>query len=251
MRRFSVRICLIAALAFASAGGARAEEAGGHKDDHKHAPAKFIAIDHEHKETKYDLSIPEDKKKLIDALPHIHKLKADLPPEIIPKRWDTGVWSVLIFLALFLLLGKFAWKPMIAGLRKREENIRSAQEQAEKARADAMALQSQLDAKMRSAGADIAKLMDEARSDAQALKTQMVADAKAEIQADRDRLLREVTTAKDQALQQIWQQSVGLAALMSSKAVRRGMSEDDHRRLLDESLAELKQAGGEFGKRVH
>jgi len=37
---------------------------------------------------------------------------------------------------------------------------------------------------------------------------------------------------------------VALATSISAKVVRRKLSEEDHRRLLDESLAELKQGGG-------
>jgi F-type H+-transporting ATPase subunit b len=139
---------------------------------------------------------------------------------------------------------------MIEGLRKREENIRGALEQAEKTRQEAMELQSRLDAKMKAAGADIARMMDEARRDAVGVKEQMVAEAREEIQKERDRLYREIGSAKDQALQEIWQQSVQLAAIMSAKAVRRSISVEDHRRLLDESLKELQQAGGGFAKRT-
>lgn len=251
MHRMLMSACLMIAL---TAGGRLALAADDHgaQGGHAHGPVKVIAIDHDHNEHKFDLSKPAEKdafnKRMSDG--EFHEVKQDVPPEIIPKRWDTGVWSVVIFLVLYGVLAKFAWKPMLEGLRKRENNIRGALDQAEKTRREAMELQSQLDAKMHAAGAEIAKMMDEGRRDAQSLKEQMVADAKAEIQKERDRLIREVGLAKDQALSEIWQQSVALATSMSSKAVRRGMSEDDHRRLLDESLAELKQAGAGFAKRV-
>lgn len=257
MRRFLLGFsCLVAALL----GNGTLRAADKHAEAHE--PVKVKAHLHIHgadgkdksEEKEFDLSKPEEKSALYAAIEkgEVDDLKKVKKLDLFGiKRWDLGIWSIIIFVVLFAVLGKFAWGPMIKGLQKREENIRSAQEQAEKARADAMALQGQLDAKMRSAGADIAKMMDEARGDAQAIKTQMVAEAKAEIQSDRDRVLREVATAKDQALQELWQKAVGLASAMSTKAVRRTLTDEDHRKLLDESLAELKQAGGEFGKRVH
>jgi F-type H+-transporting ATPase subunit b len=138
---------------------------------------------------------------------------------------------------------------MLEGLHKREENIRNALDQAERTRQEAMQLQAKLDAKWKEVGAEIAAAMDKARRDAQVVMDQKVAEAKAEIQHERERLKREMDTAKDQALQEIWQQAVALASLMSTKAVRRSLTPDDHKRLLDESLAELKQAGAGFGKR--
>ncbi|MCJ7801038.1 MAG: ATP synthase F0 subunit B, partial [Candidatus Marinimicrobia bacterium] len=44
------------------------------------------------------------------------------------------IWSIIIFLALAFLLMKFAWKPLLTMLEKREDNIRHALLDAEKAR---------------------------------------------------------------------------------------------------------------------
>jgi F-type H+-transporting ATPase subunit b len=162
---------------------------------------------------------------------------------------DLTLWSFIVFLVILGVLWKFAWKPILAGLQSRENTIRESLEQAERTRREAMELQAKLDAQLKDAGGKIAAMMDEARRDAQGVKDQMVAAAQKEIQDRGDKLKREMEMAKDQAMQEIWQQSVTLASLMSSKAVRRSLSPDDHKRLLDESLAELKQAGAGFGKR--
>ena len=85
----------------------------------------------------------------------------------------------------------------------------------------------------------MSELIEEARRDAEAMSTEMRAKAAAEIQAERERLRREIDIAKDQAIKQLWEQSAQLAALISSKAIGRALTEDDHRRLIDESLHEL------------
>ena len=51
--------------------------------------------------------------------------------------------------------------------------------------------------------------------------------------------------AKEQALQQLWDRSAELATLVSSKALRRHLTVDDHRGLVDEALAELQGAADE------
>src|SRR5262249_41822587 len=243
MHRWIIGLCLAAgAIAFAPL--LRAADATG--GEHGKAPGEDVAGVHEGKkevEKKLDLSKPENQKARDEALKagHVHELKKDEPPDLfMPKRWDLGIWSIVIFVLLCVGLAKFAWKPIIQGLNKREQNIRGALEQAEQTRRQAMELQSQLDAKMRDAGGEIAKMMDDARRDATAVKEQMAAEARTQIQQDRDRQLREIEAAKQNALQEIWQQSVALATSISAKVVRRKLSEEDHRRLLDESLAELK-----------
>ena len=61
-------------------------------------------------------------------------------------------------------------------------------------------------------------------------------------EAERERLHRDINTARDQALKQLWEQSAQLATLISAKAIRRQLSPEDHRRLVDEALADLQGA---------
>ena len=70
----------------------------------------------------------------------------------------------------------------------------------------------------------------------------MIAKARAEIQAERERLRREIEMARDQALQELWKQAADLATMISAKAIRRQLSAEDHRRLVDEALTELQGA---------
>jgi len=161
-------------------------------------------------------------------------------PGLLDYRVDTGIWAAVVFLILLLILRKTAWGPMLEGLKKREESIRGAVEEAkllraENARAEA-AFKSQLD----EAYAKIPHLMDEARRDAQKLSDEMRAKATAEIQTERQRLHREMETARDQALHELWSQAATLATLISTKAIGRSMNDDDHRRLVDEAVEELK-----------
>ena len=44
------------------------------------------------------------------------------------------VWTIITFLILLTLLSKFAWKPLLNALEKREDEITNSLENAEKAR---------------------------------------------------------------------------------------------------------------------
>lgn len=46
--------------------------------------------------------------------------------------FDTTVWSIIIFVALLLILRAKAWGPILEGLKKREETIRSSLEEADR-----------------------------------------------------------------------------------------------------------------------
>lgn len=156
--------------------------------------------------------------------------------------FDTAIWSIVVFVGLLLILKAKAWGPILEGLKKREETIRSSLEEAKKTRDEMAKIQAQFQKELAQAHQQIPKLMEEARRDAEAMTNDMRAKAAADIQAERERLRREVETAKDHAIKELWEQAAQLATLISAKAIGRALTDDDHRRLLDEAMQEMRHA---------
>jgi F-type H+-transporting ATPase subunit b len=165
------------------------------------------------------------------------------PPNAMEFRYDTAFWSIVVFLALLFILSKYAWPPILEGLKKREETIRSSIEEAKKTREEMVHLRNQFQKEMTEAQQQIPKLMEDARKKAEEMSNEIRAKAVADIQTERERLRRELDVAKDQALKELWESAAQLATLISAKAIGRSLSEDDHRRLLDESMAEMRRPG--------
>ncbi len=155
-------------------------------------------------------------------------------------RYDLGIYSFIIFILLMAILGKFAWGPMMKGLDAREASLKQTFADAEKSKTDAQTALKDIEARLAKANDEVRAILDEARRDATALKDKAKAEATADIQAERDRARREIETAREQALQDLYQQSVQLATMLSAKTIKREISADDHRRLLDEALGDLK-----------
>lgn len=170
------------------------------------------------------------------------ELNKEAKQDILSPRFDLGIWTCIIFVLLLLVLSKYAWGPMLEGLRKRELAIAEALAESRKAREEAAKLRDQLQAQMKEAAEQARATVEEARRDAQRMADEMIAKARTEIQGERDRLHRELTQAKDQALQEMWQQSAQLATMISAKALSRQVNGDDHRALLEDALVEMKQA---------
>jgi F-type H+-transporting ATPase subunit b len=162
--------------------------------------------------------------------------------ELFAPRLDLMIWTIVVFGALLFVLKKFAWKPMLEGLQSREIRIRGALEEAQMARDDAQKLRGEIQAEMDKIHDKIRELMDEARRDGQQTKDRLLAEGKAEIQAERDRSLREIQREREQAVQELWNQTAHLATLVSAKAIGRSLSEEDHRQLVDQAVAELRGA---------
>lgn len=169
-----------------------------------------------------------------------HGKKQDFNPLAI--TWDLGLWAIVVFIGLLVILRWAAWGPIVSGLQAREESIRGSVEEARRTREEMERLRAQFKAELDQAYAKIPAMMDEARRDAQQLAEEMRTKANADIQTERQRLRREIDTARDQALQELWTQAAQLATLISAKAIGKSLSEEDHRRLIDEALNDLRQA---------
>jgi F-type H+-transporting ATPase subunit b len=162
-------------------------------------------------------------------------------PDIVSPRFDLTIWSIIVFVILYLVLRKFAWGPILDGLKTRERSIESAIEESKKIRAEMAAHRAEFEKRLADAHLEIPKLIEQARRDADALKEEMRTQANADIQTERQRLRREIEVAKDQALQEIWNQAANLATVISARAVKRQLGPEDHRRLIDEALGEVQE----------
>lgn len=162
--------------------------------------------------------------------------------DIFGRSLDLAIWTWVVFFGLLYVLGKYAWGPLLEGLRKREQGILTAIAESQKAREEAQQLRKQLQAEMDRAHDTVRELLEEARRDAQYTSDEMLAKARSEIQAERERLRREIDLARDQSIQEIWKQAAELATLISSKAVRKQLSLEDHHHLVDLALQEMKTA---------
>jgi F-type H+-transporting ATPase subunit b len=179
-----------------------------------------------------------------------HGAGASKNPSIFEWALDLTIWTIVVFAVLLFVLGRYAWKPMLAGLQQREHTIHAAQEEAKKDREEAQRLRDELQKKMDAAAAEIRELFDKARREAQAAADEMTAKARADIQAERDRLRRELDTAGDQVLQSILNRVGQMVTLASSRVIRRELTGEDHRRLVDEALKDLGEANVDWKQRI-
>jgi F-type H+-transporting ATPase subunit b len=88
------------------------------------------------------------------------------------------IWQFIIFVALFLLLSKLAWKPIIASLKEREQSIGDALATAEKAREEMAQLRADNDKLLKEAREERERILRDARTAANLLRDEAQTDAK-------------------------------------------------------------------------
>lgn len=155
-----------------------------------------------------------------------------------PANLWAGVWALVIFIVLLIVLKKFAWGPIVAGLSAREERINESLEKAqaiEKATRELAETNKQMldDAQRESQG-----IIAAARQTAQTTATEITAKAQAEIEAQRDRSKREVALEADKARDMLRTEAVELTLQAAAKLIGKSLTGDDQRRLAEEALAD-------------
>ena len=152
-----------------------------------------------------------------------------------------AIFTLMIFGILLAILGKFAWRPLLEGLQKREDHIRHSIEDAEKMRNEANEILESYQQQLTEAREESRKIIEQGRVAARRLADEMEAKSQATAQALRERAQRDIGAAKQQALREVYEQISHLATEVASKIVQRTLTPDDHRELLEQSLSKIEK----------
>jgi F-type H+-transporting ATPase subunit b len=170
-----------------------------------------------------------------------------------PFQGDIGnaLWTWVVFLLVFFVLARFAWKPLLGALQGREDFIKSSLEQAKGERDQARVLLGEYEAKLASARQEIDAMIEEARRDAASLREREETAAKAEARQIVERARREIDLAKDTAVADLYARANQLATLAASKILERELTPADHERLIAESIQAVEGAAARGGAAEH
>jgi F-type H+-transporting ATPase subunit b len=144
-------------------------------------------------------------------------------------------WTLLTFILLLVLLSRFAWKPIMNGIKSREVSIENALAEAKKAREEMKNLKSENEALLAEARAERDRILKEGRE----IREKMVADAKGQAQEEA-RLI--VSNAKDSiekeklaAMKELREQVVDLALQAATKILKKELDDKSAQEQLVES----------------
>ena len=150
-----------------------------------------------------------------------------------------AIWTLVIFVIVVMVLGKFAWGPVLALLRQREEFIHHALSDAKRDREDAEARLKDYSAKLQRAQIEAMTIVEQARRDADRLREDMKQKAKADADLIVKNAEREIQLETTRALQQIRHEAVDLSVAIASKLLQRNISKEDNEKLIDEALRQI------------
>jgi len=147
-------------------------------------------------------------------------------------------WQLLLFIILVFVLRKFAWKPILDSVEKREEGIKNALDSAEKAKREMQNLQADNEKLLKEARAEREELLKEARE----IKTKMISDAETEAQAKANKMIEQAQLAieneKKSAMAELKSHVANLSLEIAEKVVQNELSSKDKQLKLVENMLE-------------
>jgi F-type H+-transporting ATPase subunit b len=149
------------------------------------------------------------------------------------------LFSLGAFVVLMLLVSKFALRPMLAMMKKREDHIENQIKTAEQNRAEAEKL-------MKDQMNELTKARKEAREIIEKAKAQKGVEAEeilkaAESRADRiiEDGISEIQREKEKALESLRDEIGTLSVQLASKIIEKEVKEQSHSQLVSEYLQEI------------
>ncbi len=168
---------------------------------------------------------------------------------LITPDVGTVFWTVLTFVILAILLGRFAWKPLLQVLQERERMVRESIEQAQKARAEAEEAVRRNQEILAGARRETAAIIEQGKREAETLKIEILAQARKESQDLVEQGKRQVQYEQKRAVEELRRQVADLAIQAAERLITRSLDDKKQRELLDEYVRTLKVMRPEDGPR--
>jgi len=150
-------------------------------------------------------------------------------------------WQVVVFLGLFALLSKLAWKPILSSLKERETSIQSALDAAEKAKAEMASLREDNEKLLKETRAERDVILREAREAANRLHDQAQADAKKNAEKIIEDAKAVINTEKQAALRDVRAQVASFSIEIAEKLIKKNLATDAAQKaLVDTFIKDLK-----------
>ena len=151
-------------------------------------------------------------------------------------------WTLIIFVILFFVLSKFAFGPITAAVRAREQALEDAINAAKHDREEAAKLLAEHRAALDASRGEAQKLIADARVAAERVRAELVEQAHTEQASMLDRARREIESEKATAIAQLRREAVDLAIAGAGRVIDRNLDQAANRQLVESFLASVTPA---------
>jgi len=148
---------------------------------------------------------------------------------------------LVIFGGLLFILGKYAWKPVLAQLKRREDEIGARIRDSERRQREAQELEAEHRRQLDRAEAEAKQLLARSVDEAAKAREEMLAAARDEANRSIETAKNEIDRFKQAALEDLQQAMAGLAVDIASEIIREKLDPDKQQQLIERSLERIRE----------
>ena len=162
--------------------------------------------------------------------------------KILNPMTSTIFWSIVCFLILFFVLWKFVFKPVGKIINSRQEEIIKNLSEAERQRDDAIKYLDEQKIMLEESKKEAREIIESGRQTAHKAHDEIVEASHEKSRQMLDSALDEIKREKERSLNEIKNRIIDIAMQTTEKVISKSLSEEEHKKLIEESLQEVGKA---------
>jgi F-type H+-transporting ATPase subunit b len=163
--------------------------------------------------------------------------------KLINPEVGTIIWTIITFVILAALLGRFAWKPMLQMLAEREQSVKDSLDHADRARSEAEETLRKNQEILADARRETTAIIEQGRRASEEMRAELLAQARQEAQELVEQGKRQIQHEQKQAIEQLRGQVADLAIRGAEHLISTSLDDAKHRKLVTDYVQSLPQLG--------
>jgi len=159
--------------------------------------------------------------------------------DLMTPEGGTIVWTAVIFILLVFVLYKVAWKPILTILDEREQRIKDSLQAAAKARTEAEESAEKRLEIIQEAKKEAQKIITDAQHSAEKISQGIIRKSQQEAELLLARAKNEIDASRDRVMHEMRELAVQISMTATEKLIRKTLSREDHQKAIKESLEKM------------
>lgn len=164
------------------------------------------------------------------------------PVNLLAPSAGLMFWTVFVFVSLFLILRRYAFRPLTEMVDAREQALRDALASAKRDRDEAAKLLADHAAQLETARNESQKIIADGRAVAEKMRATMLEETKKQQDELLARAKRDIETEKTKAISDLRREAVDLAIKGAGRVIGKNLDDATNRRLVEEFLSTVGKA---------
>jgi F-type H+-transporting ATPase subunit b len=161
------------------------------------------------------------------------------PVNLLEPKGGLMFWTLLVFIVLFFVLSRYAFKPLFAAVQAREAALEEAISGASRDREAASKLLAEQQAALEASRVEAQKIIADSRVTAEKMKSDLLEQTRQQQVEMLEGARRDIEGEKAKAISELRREAVDLAIAGASKVIEQNLDAAGNRRIVESFLSSL------------